>query len=168
MRSSGLSNSGRMQRCAWCGEDEKPLTPREKVCTACLRTRKYAASMRKKLEAIPSAATDHERWEQKRELRIAEKMVEICQGDGQLMETILNGEIFDAVDLEGTLTSVAYAVCHQTQLFPRYCVAVSFSLYTGTEADIGLSVVEAQTGGSKAATEADGYALSAFGRPQTG
>ena len=73
--------------------------------------------MRKKLEAIPSTATDHERWEQKRELRIAEKMLEICQGDGQLMDTILNGEIFDVVDLEGALTSVADAVCHKRNFF---------------------------------------------------
>lgn len=106
-----------MQRCAWCGEDEKPLTRREKLCAACIRTRKYAASRRKKLEVIPSAATDHERWEQKREWRIAEKMLEICQGDGQLMDTILNGEIFDVVDLERSLSDAAYAVCHQTDFF---------------------------------------------------
>jgi hypothetical protein len=105
-----------MQRCAWCGEDKKPLN-REKLCAACLRTRRYAATVRKGTEAIPSRATDHERWKQTRELRIAERMVEICQGDGQRMETILNGDIFDVVDLEQSLSGVAYAVCHQRNFF---------------------------------------------------
>src|ERR1700733_3415929 len=83
-----------MQRCAWCGEDEKPLN-RGKLCAACVRTRRYVARVRKVMDAIPTTASDHERWRQSHELRIAEKMVEICQGDGQLMETILNGGIFD-------------------------------------------------------------------------
>ena len=58
--------------------------------------------MRKETEAIPSTATRHERWKQTRELRIAEKMMEICQGDGELhMGTILNGDLFDVVDFGG-------------------------------------------------------------------
>jgi hypothetical protein len=104
-----------MERCAWCGEDEKPLN-REKLCSACMRTRRHAEMMRKRREAIPSTATAHERWEQTRELRIAEKMVEICQGDGQLMETILNGD-FNVVDLEESLSDLAYAVCHQRNFY---------------------------------------------------
>jgi hypothetical protein len=105
-----------MPRCAWCGEDAKPLN-REKLCDACLRTRRHAAKMRKKAEAIPVTATAHERWEQMLELRIAEKAVEICQGDGELMEIILNDDIFDVVDLEESLSDVAYAVCHQRKFF---------------------------------------------------
>jgi hypothetical protein len=105
-----------LQRCAWCGEDGK--TPnREKLCAACVRTRKHAAKMKKELEALPSTATNHERWLKTWELAIAEKEVEICQGDGQLMETILNGDIFDVVDLERSLSDVAYAVCHQREFF---------------------------------------------------
>ena len=105
-----------MERCAWCGEDENPLN-REKLCAACIRTRRYAAKVRKETEAIPSTATRHERWKQTRELRIAEKMMEICQGDGLHMGTILNGDLFDVVALEESLSDAAYAVCHQRNFF---------------------------------------------------
>jgi hypothetical protein len=105
-----------MERCAWCGQDEKRLN-RDKLCAACIRTERYAAKVRKETEAIPSTATQHERWKQTRELRIAEKMTEICQGDGEWMETILNGDIFNVVDLEGSLSDAAFAVCHQRNFF---------------------------------------------------
>ena len=105
-----------MQRCAWCGEDEKSLD-RKKLCAACVRTKRYAARLREGAEAIPSLPTEHERRERTRESRIAEKMVEICQGDGEQMETILNGDIFDVVDLEQSLNYVAYAVCHRPNFF---------------------------------------------------
>jgi hypothetical protein len=105
-----------MERCAWCGEDEKLLN-REKLCAACVRTRRHAAKAKKETEATPTTATEHERWRQTRELRIAEKMMEICQGDGQHMETILNGDLFDVVALEGSLSDAAYAVCHQRNFF---------------------------------------------------
>jgi hypothetical protein len=103
-------------RCAWCGEDGKPLN-KEKLCAACRRTRRHTAKVKKKTEAIPPTATDHERWERNHELRIAKKMVEICQGDGQLMETILDGDIFDVADLEKSLSDIAYTVCHQRDFF---------------------------------------------------
>jgi hypothetical protein len=103
-------------RCAWCGEDTKRLS-RGKLCDACLRTRRHAAKMRREAQAIPGTATAHERWEQNLELRIAEKMVEMCQDDGQLMETILSDETFNVVDLEEALSNAAYAVCHQRDFF---------------------------------------------------
>jgi hypothetical protein len=121
-----LESIRNIERCVWCGEDEKPLN-RKKLCAACVRTRKYAALMKKKLEALPPTATDHELWKQSHELRIAEKMVEICQGDGQLMETILTGEIFDAVDLERSLDFVAFAVCHQSEFFHGKASQLAFT-----------------------------------------
>lgn len=105
-----------MERCAWCGEHEKPLN-REKLCAACVRTRRHAAKAKRETEAMPATATDHERWKQTRELRIAEKMIEICKGDGEHMEIILNGDLFDVVALEESLSDAAYAVCHQRNCF---------------------------------------------------
>jgi hypothetical protein len=105
-----------MVRCAWCGEDEKPLN-REKLCAACIRTRQNAAKMKSETEAISATGTDHQRWRQARELRIAEKMIEICQGDGEHMETILSGDLFDVVTLEKSLSEVAFSVCHQRNFY---------------------------------------------------
>lgn len=105
-----------MERCIWCGEDEKPLN-QEKLCDACLRTRRRAAKVRQEAEAISPTATDHERWKRTHELRIAEKMVEICQLDGKQMQNILNSDVFDAVSLEKSLCDIARYVCHQRNFF---------------------------------------------------
>jgi hypothetical protein len=107
-----------MERCAWCGEDEnkKPLN-RDKLCSACLRTKRYAARLRKRAKAILPLATEHERRERTHELRIAGKMADICQWEGEQMETILNSDAFDVVDLEQSLNRVASAVCHRRDFF---------------------------------------------------
>jgi hypothetical protein len=105
-----------IERCEWCGESEKRLN-REHLCAACKRTRKYGAKLRKETEAMPSTASKHERWKQTRELRIADKMVELCKSDGIAVETILNRSAFDVVSLERAFSSAALAICHQENFY---------------------------------------------------
>jgi hypothetical protein len=101
------------ERCKWCGEGDKPLN-REQLCAACKRTQRYATKVKKETEGISSTASDHDRWKQTRELRIAEKMEEICKADGELLKTILgDDDLFDVVDLEQAFSAAAFAVCHE-------------------------------------------------------
>ena len=44
-------------------------------------------------------------------------MIEICQGDGEQMENILDGDAFDVVDLEQSMSRFASAVCHRRDFF---------------------------------------------------
>lgn len=96
-----------VERCKWCGEGEKRLD-REQLCAACKRTQRYVARVRAATKALPSTATKHECWKQTRELRIAEKMVDLCKADGEYMENILGAGIFDAVSLERSLSHMAF------------------------------------------------------------
>ena len=166
MPSSGLSNSG-----AWNDaigvERMRSHSIERTLCAACLRTRRYAAKVRKETEEIPSTATSHERWKQTRELRIAEKMIEICQGDGLHMGTILNGDLFDVVALEESLSDAAYAVCHRRNFFHGSASQLALTFTPGAATDIGLPVVEAKIGGSETPADADGNALSALGGSET-
>lgn len=111
-----LKSLRELERCEWCGEGEKRLN-REHLCDACRQRRTYAAKVRKETEAMPSTASEFERWKQTRELRIADKMVELCKSDGATMEAILNSGAFDAVCLERRFSSAAFAICHRENFY---------------------------------------------------
>jgi len=112
------------ERCKWCGEGDKPLD-REQMCAACTRTLRYASRVRKETEAMAPTATKHELRKQKRELRIAEAMVELCKGDGEEMDVILSGDSFDVVSLEEAFNHAAYSVCHQRDFHRRSGTALA-------------------------------------------
>jgi hypothetical protein len=97
------------ERCAWCGDDDRKLG-RERLCDACVRTRRTAARLRKVLYALPRDAHKFDKSTQIWEMRVAERMIELCKLDGRRIDEILNGEVFDAVSVERSFSLAARAI----------------------------------------------------------
>jgi hypothetical protein len=72
-----------------------------------VNTRQHLEKMKGILSKIPPTSSAHELWKQRREVLVAEKMVELCQADGEIREHILNGEDFSVMDVENRLVGVA-------------------------------------------------------------
>lgn len=104
----------RTERCRWCG-DAKPLN-KAGLCGSCRKNERDLAKARKNVEEMSPTEHRHQAFLLGLELDWAESKKELCQANGEELETILNGEDFSSHDLEQWLCQVSAAVCHDRQL----------------------------------------------------
>lgn len=104
----------RTERCKWCG-DAKSLN-KAGLCGSCKKNERDLAKAKKNVETMSPTEHRHQAFLLGLELEWAESKKELCQANGEELETILNGKDFSTYDLEQWLCQVSAAVCHDGQL----------------------------------------------------
>jgi hypothetical protein len=105
-----------MKRCAWCGEDEKPLN-RAGLCSSCKGVETHIAKAKRKADELLPTASRHEEFLLKRAIEVAELAKEHCILDGEAVVMILRNEDLLTADLEHTFDDVAFAICHKRRVY---------------------------------------------------
>jgi hypothetical protein len=109
-----LSSLRERKRCVWCGQSDKPLN-KAGLCASCKRVENKITTSKATLEKNLEAPDSFGRSLLARDLKVAEKMKELCESDGETVRAILDHEQ-SSIKLEDQLCEIAFVVSHDRNL----------------------------------------------------
>src|ERR1700679_1291755 len=109
-----LASLREKKRCVWCGQADEPLN-KTGLCDSCKRVEKKIAISKARIEKNLEAPDSFARSLLARDLKVAEKMKELCESDGETVRAILNDEQ-SSIKLEEQLCDISFVVSHNRHL----------------------------------------------------
>ncbi len=128
-------------RCRWCGEGHKQLT-KNGLCGSCKRVENKIAALQAKTSATFTKLDSFNQGLLARNLRIAEKMKELREIDGEELESILSGEEFTTTKLENLYCDLSLAIGHNRNLHFHLANRLGWTFDTAQRRILGYLIWE--------------------------